>query len=114
MSLGLGVGDNASGSTPTMFGDLTLWGDCRPLITTPLSLNGDYNRDPNIEALKRRGIISQGSTLWSCMSWFLGPLDRRALQLKTPGNFANWASYAADKRLLPQNSSTKSTLNPKP
>ena len=34
-------------------------GLCRPLI----HLNGYYNRDPNIKALKGRGIINRGSTL---------------------------------------------------
>ena len=35
----------------------------RPLINKPPPLNRDYNRDPNIHALKRRGFINQGSTL---------------------------------------------------
>ena len=33
------------------------------MITKPPPLNGDYNRDPNIKALKRRGFINHGSTL---------------------------------------------------
>ena len=33
----------------------------RPLVHTPL--NRDHNRDPNIKALERRGIIHHGSTL---------------------------------------------------
>ena len=33
-------------------------GICTNVDTTPL--NGDYNRDPNIKALKRRGVINRG------------------------------------------------------
>ena len=33
------------------------------MIDKPPPLNRDYNRDPNIQALKRRGFINQGSTL---------------------------------------------------
>ena len=29
----------------------------------PPPLNRDYNRDPNIKALKRRGFVNHGSTL---------------------------------------------------
>ena len=36
---------------------------CRLLINKPLPLNGDYSKDPNIKALKRRGFINHGSTL---------------------------------------------------
>ena len=32
----------------------------RPLIRKPPPLNRDYNRDPNIEALKRRGLFIMG------------------------------------------------------
>ena len=35
----------------------------RPLINKPPPHNRDYNRDPNIKALKRRGFMNQGSTL---------------------------------------------------
>ena len=35
----------------------------RPLITKPPPLNRDYNGDPNIKALKRKGFTNQGSTL---------------------------------------------------
>ena len=37
---------------------------CRPLINKPPSLNRDYKRDPNIQALKKRGFIHHGSTLY--------------------------------------------------
>ena len=41
---------------------------CRPLINKPPTLNRDYDRDPNIEARKRKGAINQGSPLGlSCM-----------------------------------------------
>ena len=33
------------------------------MINKPSPLNRDYNRDPNIEALKKRGVINHGSTL---------------------------------------------------
>ena len=35
----------------------------RPLVNKPPPLNRDYNRDPNIQALKRRGFINHGSSL---------------------------------------------------
>ena len=38
------------------------------MINEPPSLNRDYNRDPNMKALKRRGVINQGSTLGSGVS----------------------------------------------
>ena len=34
------------------------------MINKPPPLNRDYNRDPNMKALKRRGFIDRGSTLW--------------------------------------------------
>ena len=34
----------------------------KPVINKPPPLNRDYNRDPNIKALKRRGFINHGST----------------------------------------------------
>ena len=34
-----------------------------PLINKPPPLNGDYNKDPNIKALTRRGCINYGPTL---------------------------------------------------
>ena len=34
----------------------------RPLINKPPPLSRDYNRDPYIKALKRRGFIDHGST----------------------------------------------------
>ena len=37
---------------------------CRPLINKPPPINRDYNRDPNIKALKRGGVINHGSTLF--------------------------------------------------
>ena len=33
------------------------------MINEPPPLNREYNRDPNIKALKRRGFINHGSTL---------------------------------------------------
>ena len=33
------------------------------MINEPPPLNRDYDRDPNIKSLKRRGFIKQGSTL---------------------------------------------------
>ena len=35
----------------------------RPMIDNPPPLNRDYNRDPSIKALKRRGFINHGSPL---------------------------------------------------
>ena len=35
------------------------------MINKPPPLNRDYDRDPNIKALKRRGLINHGSTLES-------------------------------------------------
>ena len=34
------------------------------MINKPPPFNRDYNRDPNIKALKGRGFINHGSTLW--------------------------------------------------
>ena len=34
-----------------------------PLINKPFALNRDYNKDRNIQALKRRGFLNHGSTL---------------------------------------------------
>ena len=39
------------------------WGYTRPVISKPSPLNRDYNRDPNIKALKDRGFINHGSPL---------------------------------------------------
>ena len=36
---------------------------CRPLINKPPPLNRDDNRDPDIKALKRSGVIDHGSPL---------------------------------------------------
>ena len=33
------------------------------MINEPPPLNGDYNKDPNINALKRKGFINQRSAL---------------------------------------------------
>ena len=33
------------------------------MINKPPPLNRDYDRDPNIKALKRRGFLNHGSTL---------------------------------------------------
>ena len=41
---------------------LTVGDQCRPMIHNPPPLNGDYNKDPNMKALKRRGFINHGST----------------------------------------------------
>ena len=35
----------------------------KPVINKPPSLNRDYNRDPNIRALQRRGFMNHGSPL---------------------------------------------------
>ena len=35
----------------------------RPLINKPPPSNRDYNRNPNIKALRKRGFINHGSTL---------------------------------------------------
>ena len=35
----------------------------RPMINKPPPLGRDFNRDPNIKALKRRELINRGSTL---------------------------------------------------
>ena len=43
-----------------------------PRINKPPPLTGDHNRDPDIKALKRRGVINQGSTLGL---GFLVPLE---------------------------------------
>ena len=45
--------------------ETTIWGlaFCRPMINKPLPHNRDYNGDPNIEAIKTKGFIHQGSTL---------------------------------------------------
>ena len=37
---------------------------CRPMINKPPPLNRDYNRDPNIKALKRGGVIIPGLHYW--------------------------------------------------
>ena len=37
-----------------------------PVINEPPPFNRDYNRDPNIQALKRRGFVHHGSTLSVC------------------------------------------------
>ena len=45
---------------------------CRPLINKPPTLHRDYNTDPNIQALVRRGfinLISHGSTLVCAGVW---------------------------------------------
>ena len=42
---------------------------CRPLINKPAALDRDYNRDPNIKALKRRGSINHGSTFGFRLHW---------------------------------------------
>ena len=34
-----------------------------PLINKPFALHRDYNKDRNIQALKRRGFLNHGSTL---------------------------------------------------
>ena len=36
----------------------------RPLINKPPPLNRDYKREPNTRALKRRGFMNHGSTLF--------------------------------------------------
>ena len=36
---------------------------CRAMINKPPPHNRDYNRDPHIKGLKRRGFIHHGSTL---------------------------------------------------
>ena len=41
------------------------------MINKPPPLNREYNMDPNMKALKRRGFINQGSTL--------GPLTGRMM-----------------------------------
>ena len=38
-----------------------------PLINKPPPLNRDYNRDPIITGLERRGFIHHGSTLGDCL-----------------------------------------------
>ena len=48
-----GLGESRDGWQPS----------CRPLINKALPVNEDYNEDPNIKALKRRGLINDGSTL---------------------------------------------------
>ena len=50
----------------------------RPLINKPPPLHGEYNRDPNVEALERRGSFNHGSALvfgWLLLSFqvCLGP-----------------------------------------
>ena len=40
-------------------------GECRPLINKPPPLYSDLNRDPKIEALKRRWFVNHGSRLVS-------------------------------------------------
>ena len=35
----------------------------RPVINEPPPLNRNYNRDPTIKAITRRGFMNQGSTL---------------------------------------------------
>ena len=42
------------------------------MINKPPPLNRDYNRDPNIKALKRRGFINHGSTLSSLAPYASG------------------------------------------
>ena len=39
------------------------FGICRLVMNKPSLLNKDYNRDPTIKALKKRGCINHGSTL---------------------------------------------------
>ena len=34
------------------------------MINKPPPLNRDYDRDPNVYALKRRGVLNHVSTLW--------------------------------------------------
>ena len=34
----------------------------KPVMNKPPPLNRDYNRDPNIKALKKRGFINHGSS----------------------------------------------------
>ena len=52
--------------------------DCRPMINKPPPLNGDYDRDPNIKALKGRGFINHGSTLLirTCMAAIICKVQR--------------------------------------
>ena len=42
------------------------------MINKPPPLKRDYNRDPYIKALKRRGFINHGSTLVRTIGWSLG------------------------------------------
>ena len=46
-----------------------------PCLVNPLPLIKDYNRDPNMKALKRRGCINHGSTL-PCKKACLGKFSR--------------------------------------
>ena len=45
-----------------------------PMINKPPPLNRDYDKGPNIEALKRRGFINHGSTLPNV--WVRRPPDQ--------------------------------------
>ena len=36
-----------------------------PREISPIPFDRDYNRDPNIKALTRRGFMNQGFTLWN-------------------------------------------------
>ena len=42
------------------------------MLINPFFNNRDYNTDPNIEALKRRGFINHGSTSGCRAFWGLG------------------------------------------
>ena len=49
------------------------------MTNKPAFHNRDYNRDPNIQALKRRGFINQGSTLITSVweVWFSGSAEKK-------------------------------------
>ena len=47
---------------------------CRPPITKPPPLIGDYTRNPSIQALKRRGVMNHASTVMYLLGvWTLNP-----------------------------------------
>ena len=73
-------------------------GSTEPLINKPPLLDRDYNTDPNIKALKRRGFINHGSTLG--LRYRVsgnGPLQLTSCNLPISSRILHYPSHNAPK-----------------